>query len=59
MQFDNICFHCGDTEVAENDIIRQLQENFGIVRPICESCIQQGKQIKTRNAVKTKKQKTK
>ncbi|XP_052761907.1 uncharacterized protein LOC128204534 [Mya arenaria] len=37
VQFDNVCFHCGDTEVADNEGIKQLKEEFGIVRPICES----------------------
>lgn len=56
MVFDDICVYCGDTEVIETDDIRQLREDYGIVRPICYSC-KQLRPVKTRNAKKTKKRK--
>ena len=59
MQFEDVCYHCSDYEVVEDDLVKQLREEYGIVRPICQTCLQEGKKIKTRNAVKTKKQRTK
>ena len=58
MVFDDICVYCGDTEVIETDDIRQLREDYGIVRPICYSC-KQLRPVKTRNAKKNKKAKVK
>ncbi|XP_053379602.1 uncharacterized protein LOC128548528 isoform X2 [Mercenaria mercenaria] len=55
MVFDPICFHCGDIDVADTDAIRQLKEQFGIVRPICNTCLETGKTVVTRNALKVKK----
>lgn len=57
MQFDDVCFHCGDTELADNEDLRRMKEEFGIVRPICQNCLKQGKPVKTRNALKVKKRK--
>ena len=55
--FDEVCFHCGDTEVEDSEEIRRIKEGHSIVRPICEACHVAGKPIKTRNALKTKKRK--
>ena len=40
--FDDICIHCGDIEVTTNQEILELKEAFGIVRPICQSCLRKG-----------------
>ena len=55
MQFDDICFYCGDTEVVDDADVNKLKEAFGIVRPICVGC-KAMKPVKTRLALKTKKQ---
>ncbi|WAR27915.1 hypothetical protein MAR_013619 [Mya arenaria] len=39
MVFDQICIHCGDIDVVETEHTRELQEQFGIVRPICQTCL--------------------
>jgi len=54
MLFDDVCFYCGDGEVAEDDEIRRLKEEFGIVRPICATC-KLTNPVKTRSAKKVKK----
>lgn len=38
--------------------IEKLKENFAIVRPVCSSCYNKGMQPATRNAKKTKRQRT-
>ncbi|XP_056013095.1 uncharacterized protein LOC125679479 [Ostrea edulis] len=53
--FDAVCFHCGDSDVSNSEEFRRLQEDFAIVRPICQACLHAGKQISTRNAKKTQK----
>lgn len=53
--FDNICFYCGDTEITRNSEIEQLEEEYGIVRPICQTCYSVGKKPATRCAKKLKK----
>ncbi|XP_052798592.1 uncharacterized protein LOC128230403 isoform X2 [Mya arenaria] len=55
MQFVDVCFHCWDTELAENEDLTHTKEGFGIVCPICQTCLEQGKPVKTRNALKVKK----
>ncbi|KAH3820926.1 hypothetical protein DPMN_122677 [Dreissena polymorpha] len=57
MQFDDICFYCGDTEVVDDDDIKKLKKDFGIVGPICVGC-KDIKPVKTRQALKTKKRKS-
>ena len=54
---DEVCFHCGDTDIEDTEEIRQLRERHGIVHPICTTCREAGKPIKTRNALKIKKRK--
>lgn len=51
-KFTDICFFSGDMEVVINDLIRQLRTQYGIVRPICQSCLDQGNIPNTRNALK-------
>ena len=50
-----ICIHCGDNEVLDKNHpqIKQSEQEWGIVRPICSSCMNEGKKIITRNAMKT------
>ena len=57
MVFDDVCYHCVDTELADNDNLAHLKE-YGIVRPICQTCFDAGKSVATRNASKVKKEKT-
>lgn len=47
-----VCFYCGDTEITQNDIIRDLEKEYGIVRPICKTCFDQGKRPAVRNSQK-------
>lgn len=56
--FDPICFYCGDSQLETNRDIEKLKENFAIVRPVCSSCYNKGMQPATRNAKKTKRQRT-
>ena len=55
MVFDDVCYHCVDTELADDDILTRLKEQYGIVRPICQTCFDAGKSVATRNASKVKK----
>ncbi|XP_041376463.1 uncharacterized protein LOC121388971 isoform X2 [Gigantopelta aegis] len=53
--FQHICIHCGDTEVVDTTRpqIKQMEQEWGIVRPIFAACMSKGKNIVTRNALKT------
>lgn len=53
--FDNICFNGGDTEITRNRKIWQPGEEYGIVRPIWQTCYSAGKKPATRCAKKLKK----
>ena len=55
MVFEDVCFHCVDTELADNDNLACLKEQYSIVRPICQTCFDVGKSVATRNASKVKK----
>ena len=44
-----------DIEVVENDTIDQLKGEYGIVRPICNTCFQSGYSVVTRMALKVDK----
>ncbi|XP_052761673.1 uncharacterized protein LOC128204302 [Mya arenaria] len=59
MVFDQICIHCGNIDVVETEHTRELQEQFGIVRPICQTCLNANRPVITRNALKTKNKKNK
>ncbi|XP_041369880.1 uncharacterized protein LOC121383848 [Gigantopelta aegis] len=48
--FDDICFFCGDDHVAETPEIVELQREYGIVRPMCTTCLSSGKKPVVRNA---------
>ena len=48
--FEDVCYFCGDSSVADNDDIRELRKEFGIVRPICQKCLDKGEKPVTRNA---------
>lgn len=52
-----VCFFCGDTEVITNQEIQNLKQEYGLVRPICDTCFQGGKRPAVRNALKTNKKK--
>ena len=41
-----------DLDIANCDEVRRLQEDFAIVRPICQTLLHAGKQISTWNAKK-------
>jgi hypothetical protein len=56
VQFDDVCFYCGDVDVLDTIEIKRLKEEFGIVRPICAEC-KKTKPVKTRSSLKTKKRK--
>ena len=53
--FPEICYHCGDDDVVENETIEGLKSEYGIVRPICKNCFKMGRPVVTRNAAKTTK----
>ena len=59
MTMDPVCTFCGDLEVSDGDIVKQLKTEYGIVRPICNKCINEGKKPIVRNALKIKKSRTK
>ena len=54
--FESICFWCGSPDICINPEIQQLQEDFAIVRPICDVCFGKGLKPSTRNAKKLKRQ---
>lgn len=51
-RFEDICFHCGDPEVWDGELVHELKKKFSVVRPICHQCHSSGKQIITRNGIK-------
>ena len=51
--FAPACNYCGVlSDLAFNEDIRHLQESFGTVRPICNTCFDSGLKPNVRNAVK-------
>ena len=51
-RFEDICYYCGDNEILEdNDEIDELKAQYGIVRPICESCFAKGLRPNVRNKI--------
>lgn len=53
--FEDVCFFCGKVESVNDEKIRKLKEDYGIVRPICQKCLDHGKTPVVRNAKKLKK----
>ena len=49
--FPDVCFHCGNPNNFSGPAVQQQKEEFGIVRPICDHCLHQGKDIVCRNAL--------
>ena len=43
MTMNPVCTFCTDLEVSDGDIVKQLKTEYGIVRPICNKCINEGK----------------
>ena len=51
-RFEDICYYCGDNEILEdNNEIDELKAQYGIVRPICESCFSKGLRPNVRNNI--------
>ena len=56
LKFDAVCIFCRDGEVdMAGDVVKGLQKEYAIVRPICNSCLESGKRPVTRNALAQKK----
>ncbi|WAQ96486.1 hypothetical protein MAR_029176 [Mya arenaria] len=50
IKMDDICFFCGKIDnLADGEVIQELQRKFGTVRLICNPCWQSGKEPITRN----------
>ncbi|KAK3106924.1 hypothetical protein FSP39_003134, partial [Pinctada imbricata] len=52
VQFEEICFFCGDTDIYTVQDIQDLKAQYSIVRPICSGCKTAGKELARRNALK-------
>ena len=54
-QFSDVCFHCGRSNALDAEACKRKLKDYGIVHPICWSCIASGKEISVRNAKKMRK----
>ncbi|KAK3105417.1 hypothetical protein FSP39_024872 [Pinctada imbricata] len=55
VQFEEICFFCGDTDIYTGQDIQDLKAQYSIIRPICSGCKAAGKEPARRNALKVEK----